>query len=313
MESKNCISCGVSKNSDMYYKGSNKCKECVISRVAEVRLAKKQGTLPSKSQQTRDKEIRDLQVTKTCPNCTSLLSMDKFYKKTGGYTTLCKKCTCSNAAEQRLNIRVPTENELLSKDNLKRCSTCLEVKGTNMFHKKRDSLESECKVCKHDKKSYRFANDPSLSVAASVRRKEYLKENPEAMARSVAYSAKYYQENKEEHDEWCRGWFKRNPNAQYGYFRKWRLANLDVSRFHANKRRAQKLSATPSWSCEETVKSIYLEALAKQEKFGEVFHVDHIVPLQSEFVCGLHCQYNLQILTKAENLIKGNRHWPDMW
>ncbi len=69
---------------------------------------------------------------------------------------------------------------------------------------------------------------------------------------------------------------------------------------------AAKLRATPSWFESKLVAAVYSDANKKQS------HVDHIVPLKSKLVCGLHCLANLQILTPLANLSKGNRYWPDM-
>lgn len=65
-------------------------------------------------------------------------------------------------------------------------------------------------------------------------------------------------------------------------------------------RRASKLNATPSWSQTDKIKEFY-----RNRPKG--FHVDHIVPLQSDIVCGLHVLENLQYLSASENLKKGNR------
>lgn len=66
------------------------------------------------------------------------------------------------------------------------------------------------------------------------------------------------------------------------------------------KRRAVKLNALVSWANTREIATIYLHC-------PEGYHVDHIIPLQGDLVCGLHCEHNLQYLTAVDNISKGNK------
>lgn len=100
-------------------------------------------------------------------------------------------------------------------------------------------------------------------------------------------------------------WRANNKEKQNNSIKNWILKNRKhVNSIHS-KYRAKKKNATPIWADLNKIKKIYLEC-------NDNFQVDHIVPLNSKLVCGLHCEFNLQYLDAKENIIKGNRYWPDM-
>jgi 5-methylcytosine-specific restriction endonuclease McrA len=76
--------------------------------------------------------------------------------------------------------------------------------------------------------------------------------------------------------------------------------------------RAAKKQARPAWACSKYIELFYFLAREESSTRDSRIHVDHIVPLQSALVCGLHNEFNLQLLPGRLNSAKGNRVWPDM-
>lgn len=80
---------------------------------------------------------------------------------------------------------------------------------------------------------------------------------------------------------------------------------------YCQRRNAAKLNATPRWASFGEMRAIYARA-AELRRQGQDVHVDHIVPLKSALVCGLHCEANLQVIHAKANHAKLNKFWPDI-
>lgn len=103
--------------------------------------------------------------------------------------------------------------------------------------------------------------------------------------------------------------------------REWRKANLTKVKDAANSpemrayrsaRRAKERMAKPQWADDSAINRMYQWAESLTKTTGFKWQVDHVVPLQSGRVCGLHWEGNLQVISAKENIAKGNRHWPNM-
>ena len=77
-------------------------------------------------------------------------------------------------------------------------------------------------------------------------------------------------------------------------------------------RKARKANATPVWAERVFIENMYICSRLCTEATGVKYHVDHIVPLYSQAVCGLHVSDNLQVITASTNTSKANNTWPDM-
>lgn len=78
------------------------------------------------------------------------------------------------------------------------------------------------------------------------------------------------------------------------------------------RRRFAARNAAPKWANRFFMQEAYDLARRRTKATGIRWHVDHIVPLLSPLVCGLHVEHNLQVIPAAQNISKNNRWWPDM-
>jgi hypothetical protein len=92
----------------------------------------------------------------------------------------------------------------------------------------------------------------------------------------------------------------------------YRKRNADKVNAATVKRKVIKLKASPSWGNDFFIQEAYNLAQLRTKLFGFSWHVDHIVPLKSKLVCGLHAFTNLQVIPAIINLTKRNRYWQDM-
>jgi hypothetical protein len=118
---------------------------------------------------------------------------------------------------------------------------------------------------------------------------------PKSFAKVKIRQDKEYNENKEHHQKRTSNWRKNNPAK---------------NRAKRAKERAAKLNRTPPWLTAEHLTQIdefYIAAKMFQMYTGELYHVDHIEPLQGDNVSGLHVPWNLQVIPYKENLQKSNK------
>jgi hypothetical protein len=122
----------------------------------------------------------------------------------------------------------------------------------------------------------------------------------------------YYLRNKELCNARARDYEARHRDKANARLTKWRKLNPSRHASIVAQRNASKLKATPKWANRFFIDEIYHLASLRTKYLGKKFHVDHIVPLKSPLVCGLHTEHNLRIILGNDNSSKGNRHWPDM-
>jgi hypothetical protein len=217
--------------------------------------------------------------TKTCKICAQvkLLSLfGKFVKMADGHLNQCKSC---------INKRNCERNEL--NREFKRAQA--------ESYRRRDGIMTRAEF--HEKLS---ANKQPRSEVAR-------KSNEKNKSRIQAYRKAYAETNRER----LRVKNALNKDRKREWQRQYLKANPGHSAAYVAKRHAAKLKRTPAWLTEFDllkIKCMYQLAAMRNRESGYDWHVDHIIPLQGEFVSGLHVPNNLRVIPAVDNRRKSNLH-----
>ena len=118
----------------------------------------------------------------------------------------------------------------------------------------------------------------------------------------------WYEQNK---DKVISAAAARPAAVKQAYRNAWKQTHKIQVRADTKARRRKHRKATPPWITRKQkseIRQIYQIAITMTQTTGEQYVVDHIVPLRSEVVCGLHVPWNLRVITQEENLAKSNKH-----
>lgn len=201
------------------------------------------------------------------------------------------------------------------------CSNCAIEKPDDAFYV---GGKYTCKQCVKERATRWYKAN---SDRAKKRISTYAKANPEKVK---AWKEKHFEKNREKillkSSEYCEKYPERRSESR----RKWndanrqRISEVSAAWQKANRSKcaaawarynAAKLKATPAWANTFFIEEIYdlAQRRSKLKTGGHAkWHVDHIVPLISKRVCGLHVEHNLRVIPGSDNMRKGNRIWPDM-
>lgn len=205
----------------------------------------------------------------------------------------------------------------------KRCPRCKVLKSLTEFAKRKsggNTPQSYCRDCSctavvawarknrelHNANVQKWRKENSDRVKET--RRALRAHDPE---RHRDYCRRYRAQNRGTLLIRIRDRYWRNREKSLAESREWRLKNPARNAYKAAEYEARKRRAKPPWADDEKIFAVYQRCAEMNRESPRKYHVDHVIPLSSPVICGLHVHTNLQILSARENQSKSNRFLED--
>lgn len=187
---------------------------------------------------------------------------------------------------------------------MKICNKCHIEKGADQFSKLKTGKMGLNPVCKQCRAA--LAKVERLANGDAVRAGERARHNANKSIKAKSYG-RWYQKNSEARLERMAEYHAKNRERILAEKREYRAANREkIYVLNSARRAAEKRAMLPT--CDrQKMRSLYAIAASLTKSTGVVHHVDHIVPLKGKNVCGLHVDWNMQVLPANENMQKSNK------
>ena len=127
---------------------------------------------------------------------------------------------------------------------------------------------------------------------------------------AISCAMRRYQCKKDEIKTQMLDSYYKNKEVRLQKAKEWRDSNSHSVKAKNSRQRAKRSRAIVGWYGEFdefVVSEAYLLAKQRKSSTGFAWHVDHVVPIAGNLVCGFHTWSNIAVIPASINLSKSNR------